>query len=204
MTMQIKCYGCGLEGDANMFVERGWQNQPSRGITMRFWCPQCTTAEPKLGPATLWSGEEVPWPQPKWDLVETACGVSIRINHPTGGATIAPMVAGHQLEDAPASLLRPELAGTIRDHSKRLKVDGEARSAAFHAELAAWELANPEPRGNTHEHIDWQEARKAATDKAREENGVGPHYPDTLHNGPKLMHKARWGSKAACRQDAQR
>jgi hypothetical protein len=186
MTMKIKCYDCGLEGDANTFVSTGWQNGPTPGQTMQFWCPQCTHANPKLGPATLWQGDKVPWPNPKWELVETSQGVCICANRCT-----SPMVSGHQLENAPASLLRPELEGTINDHSKRLQLDGKARSAAFHAENDAWQAANPEPSRNTHAHINWQEASMAAMDKAREENGVGPHYTRVAHNGPMLMQKGR-------------
>lgn len=197
--MRHRCYHCGFETDDKAdFIG-------NQGDGDRYWsifiCPQCSLGNPPVAEIPMDYTDRVPWRDPDWKVVETNHGLYVRAT-PTekGGHSSSPMIPKHQLWNSPASLLRPDLTGTMADHHKRLIADGNERSAAFREECKGWEDANPRPSyrlgTDSPEWQDWRKRLNAFQDESRRRHRVGPHEDRIVHDGPDLMRRGglvqRW------------
>lgn len=172
---RYRCYHCGFETkDRGMFL--GNQGDGHFHWVM-FICPQCATANPPVAEVD----RDAAYKLNAWELVEADDGLRVFAPGKKGGGSCSPIHPQHPLLDASASLLSPELEGTLRDHSKRLKAAGDANKARFNLECQDWERYNP--KGSKKDRI-------AFVDRSREQNQVGPHSPRKEHNGPALMREA--------------
>jgi hypothetical protein len=129
--MTHKCFNCGFEtSDKALFLAE--QSGHTHHWTI-FRCPQCTLTNPPV--AEIGLGPPA-FEEPIWFVVESNKGIYIKYMQDLMYLDF-PIHRRHQLANAPASLLRPGLKGTILDHSHKLQERGEARSEAFKAESKA-------------------------------------------------------------------
>jgi len=171
-----RCYHCGFETrDKGAFIG---DNCTSTQHWAMFICPQCSFVDPPVAEVSSGFGCQPAYKYPRWTLEETNHGLYVKAYSPKGGSSSAPMIPDHQLAKQPASLLRPELEGTLWDHHKRLIEQGDARSAAFKADCDAIPEGTP------------LNERLVITDKIREKHQLGPHDDRVEHNGAVLMHRA--------------
>jgi hypothetical protein len=175
MARKYRCYHCGFE-TPDMTDFTGY-NGDGDTHWMMFICPQCAVTPPPVAEVSHDAAPKLN----KWELVEADDGLRVKAPGKKGGCSISPMHPKHPLFRAPASLLRPELEGTMLDHSKALRAVGKANSERFHAELRAWDEEHP--RGTRDERI-------AYTDERRKINEVGPHSTRVNHDGATLMKRA--------------
>jgi len=173
--MTHRCYHCGFE-TKNVGDFLGAQGDGHHHWVM-FICPQCSTSNPPVAEVD----RDAVYKLNAWKLLECDDGLRVKAPGKKGGCSIVPMHPRHPLYNAPASLLRPELEGTLRDHSRRISIYGRANTKRFHDELKEWGEAHPQ--GSKKDRI-------AHTDESRERNQVGPHAPRVEHDGTSLMKRA--------------
>lgn len=172
-----RCYHCGYVGEAVSFL--GYQSTGNFCWT-EFRCPQCSITEPPVAPATRHPGDPpAPFSEPKWWVQERNGGLYIGHSTAHGDEFSAPMRKDHHLAQAPASILHPDLVGSIWDHHKALTRRGEHRSRAFKetCEKLCTERADPE-----------EILRRI--DAAREEFCLGPYDNGERWDGPTLERRA--------------
>jgi hypothetical protein len=194
-----RCYACGFETeDKGRFV---CSQSDGDHHWMMFSCPQCALTPPPMAEVDHDPYCKVAYVYPKWTVLETNDGVYIRAYSKKGGSSSMPMISDHPLYNAPASLLRAGLTGSMADHHRWLCGRGKSRSEAFRADAEriraefADKLPPMVPRDAYLAHPMTKE-REAQIDKAREQHNVGPHDDRVEHDGPTLMRKAhsRWAA----------
>jgi hypothetical protein len=125
-------------------------------------------------------------------VVATSQGLAIR-----HGRTTSPMCSAHQLWGAPAELLIAGETGTFSDFSEKVRIEAEGQARAFHADVKAWNAANPRPRVLVSaEGVAWQKALIAHQDELRQAHGVGPHFKETSWDGGSIESAVRFSRTA--------
>ena len=174
--MAYKCFHCGFKAaHKSQFLSNG-------GVLMVI-CPQCILHNPPVAEVNLFKESE--FEEPNWKVVESNDGLLIKIVS-EGYTSSIEMFHDHQLATASASILRPELEGTMWDHHKALSATGNTRSAGFRAHRETWLAANPEPDFFSGIHDTWMSRLQAHQDLARREFQLGPHDSRVEHDGPAL------------------
>jgi hypothetical protein len=188
--MALRCYNCGFEAsdkDKAVFL----RNQgDDRHTWVQFCCPQCVNVNPPVVEVPLCFGERAPFEEPRWEVKESPYGIYVAVTFKKGGGFSSPMVPQHQLWNAPASILRPGLEGTVANYSSRLRSEGEARSAAFKADCDAWRAANPAPMMFQPTYQAWVERHTATMEAFRKQHKVGDYFGGEAYDGPTLMQRA--------------
>jgi len=192
-----RCYACGFETtDKGRFI--GSQSNGDRHW-MEFICPQCSLGPPPIAEVDNDPYCKVAYVYPKWTVEETNHGLYVKAYTKKGGSSSGPMIPDHPLYNAPASLLRAGLTGSMADHHRWLIGRGKARSEAFRADAkrieAEYEGKLPKGFKERREHPLFQE-QQAKVDEARKAHNVGPHDDRVEHDGPALMRKVnhRWAA----------
>lgn len=164
--MHLRCYSCGFAPEkAETFF-----SPPTDGVK-RMFCPQCCRANPTLAEAEL---SPAILPLPDWKMQATNEGLYVMADRSAN-----PIHPEHQLLNAPASLLKPGLLGTLREHHHFLAKRGRERSAQFQArceeirqERETMRLPGESDMGLIDRTSAWYHS---VTDDAREACGVGDH-----------------------------
>lgn len=194
-----RCYSCGFEtDDKGTFI--GGQTDGDHHWE-QFFCPQCSLVNPPVAEVSYDSYCKVRFKYPRWTVEETNYGLYVKAYSKGGGSSSAPMISEHPLWNAPASLLRDGLTGSMADHHRWLIGVGKSRSEAFRADAerirVEYEDRMPPmtPRNEFVNHPVTKE-REERISKAREEHKVGPHEDRMEHDGPALMRKVnrRWAA----------
>jgi hypothetical protein len=197
--MTYRCYACGFETtDKGQFL--GSQNDGDHHW-MEYICPQCHLGPPPVAEVDDDFYCKVAFEYPKWAVEETNRGLYVKAYSKKGESSSAPMIPTHPLYNAPASLLRAGLAGSMADYHRWLIRRGRARSEAFRADAERiraefeGELPPMIPQKEYREHPMTREVL-AQTDEARRRHNVGPHDDRIEHDGPTLMRKinSRWAA----------
>jgi hypothetical protein len=190
-----RCYSCGFETtDRGLFL--GSQGNGDTYWT-EFICPQCSHGPPPVAEVDSDPHCRARYKYPKWVVMETNDGLYVKAYTPKGGSSASAMVSDHPLYNAPASLLRDGLTGSMADHHRWLCGRGKARSEAFKADAdrihAEYDDKLPKSFAARRDHPLTKE-KTAEINEARERHLVGPHDDRVEHDGPTLMRKAnpRW------------
>ena len=188
-----RCYSCGFETeDRALFL--GSQGDGDTYWT-EFICPQCSHGPPPVAEVDSDPYCRARFKYPKWVVMETNDGVYVKAYTPKGGSSAGVMISAHPLYNAPASLLRAGLTGSIADHHRWLCGRGKSRSEAFRADAerirTEYAAKLPTKRGFAgHRDHPVTKEMTAKVDEARERHLVGPHDDRVEHDGPALMRKA--------------
>ena len=184
-TTKSTCYLMSLFIRSNTNGDHHWYE---------FCCPQCCSSNPPLAAAQTISGDPPPIfkRKPKWVVKESDQGLQIGALNDDGGGSYCRMIKEHQLFDAPACLLRPELEGlSMGQYSRKLAEAGQKRSKAFGVMLREAEAKREEMRKPGERRNDWIERTSLWFDEQLEAaRQVTPKVDGPKHDGPDLEKRA--------------